>query len=61
VKPIIVSAAPVVDEVAKSDAPPVAPDVQSETTLESEAATPPFVPIVPISQPKLPVVGSRLL
>jgi hypothetical protein len=43
------------------DVPPVAPVIQTETTVGSEVVAPKVVPVAPIIQPKSPVVGSPLL
>jgi hypothetical protein len=39
----------------------VAPVLQPETTVGSDAVVPKVVPVAPIIQPKSPVVGSPLL
>jgi RecA/RadA recombinase len=61
VKPIIVAAVPVAAEIITPDVPTVARAVQAETTLAIVVVAPNVVSIGPVIQPKLPVVGSRLL
>jgi len=61
VKRIIVAAVPVAAEIITPDVPTVARAVQAETTLAIVVVAPNVVPVGPVIQPKLPVVGSRLL
>ena len=61
VKPIIVATVPVAAEIITPDVPTVARAVQAETTLAIVVVAPNVVPVGPVIQPKLPVVGSRLL
>jgi RecA/RadA recombinase len=61
VKPIIASAARVAAQISAPVVSPGVPFVQGQTTLALVVIPPSIVPAGPVIQPKMPVIGSRLL
>ena len=61
VKPFIVAAAPVAVQIFAPDVPIVARAVPADSVLAAAEAATNAVPVAPVIQFKLPVVGSRLL